>query len=266
MISPMETQLAVRPKASRKVSALVYIYALIDPTTRLVRYVGKSVSVKHRFWTHICTPDPNTHRGRWIQKLRASGLVPVLETLETINDPDNNKWQAREKYWIKWMRDEGYELTNIQAGGGGCALPGTNRERLIASFTPERRAAIAARNAARIYTAEMAERRRALKVSDETRAKLRAAFTPERRAMMSESRRGYKPTAETIAKMVAKIRGTKWTPERRAKVMAKWTDEKRAAYAIQLKNMNRKNTPETIAKMSQSAQRHERSPITGRYL
>lgn len=244
----------------------VYIYALVDPVTNLVRYVVKTVNPARRFWVHVCLKG-ECHRARWIDQLRQSGLSPRIEILESFDDPDDSKWQAREIYWIGWMRDEGYKLTNIKGGGAGGHMPaGSTRERLLASFTPERRAKIAARNAARVWTDEMLAKKRGIKFSDEARAKMRAAFTPERLALMSEQRRGRKPSPEAIAKMVAKIRGTKWSPERRAKIMATWSEDKRATFAVQLKSVGRKNTPETISKMSESSRRHERDITTGRFL
>lgn len=243
-----------------------FIYALVDPVTNLVRYVGKTVNPSRRFGVHICDKG-ECHRARWIAKLRADGLVPRFEILETFDDPSGDHWQAREIYWIGWMRDEGYKLTNIKDGGAGGVIPKcSTRQRLLASFTPERRAKIAERNAARIWTEESLVKKRNIKFSDETRAKMRAAFTPERLAKMALLGRSMKRSPESIAKMAAKIRGTKWSPERRAKIAATWTPEKRISTGLQQAQAGRKNTPETIAKMRESARRHERSPETGRYL
>jgi GIY-YIG catalytic domain len=57
-----------------------YIYALIDPLTHLVRYVGQAVNLKQRYWTHCSGKDACT--GPWVKTL---DQPPILVILETVN-------------------------------------------------------------------------------------------------------------------------------------------------------------------------------------
>lgn len=57
-----------------------YVYHLVDPTTRTVRYVGKTATPRSRLRGHIAdaAKRQNTAKKRWIHNLAAKGLVPVL--------------------------------------------------------------------------------------------------------------------------------------------------------------------------------------------
>lgn len=95
----------------------VYIYKLVDPTTEEVRYIGKTnnKNLKIRFNGHMYQANKNNKLKLycWIRKLKASGLEPKIELLETAN---SNNWEDRERYWISYFRDTG-NLTNISDGG-----------------------------------------------------------------------------------------------------------------------------------------------------
>lgn len=94
-----------------------FIYALSDPITNEIRYVGKSDDLKKRFVEHIrkCKYT-NTHKNNWIKSLLNKNLRPNIEILETVSI---DEWGFWETYWINQMKSWGFNLTNIASGGRG---------------------------------------------------------------------------------------------------------------------------------------------------
>lgn len=89
------------------------IYALKDPTTLEVRYIGKANDSIKRFRKHISDAKRRSYPVyRWINKLMSKGMVPVLEVLLITND-----WVADEVTMIKEYKDKGCKLLNIALGG-----------------------------------------------------------------------------------------------------------------------------------------------------
>ena len=94
----------------------VYIYALVCPLAKSIRYVGRTcMNVHKRLSDHFCE-SPHTHKGRWLSKLKKLKLKPVIKILEICN---NKNWKEREQFWISRYKSEGYNLTNISKGGDG---------------------------------------------------------------------------------------------------------------------------------------------------
>jgi hypothetical protein len=89
------------------------IYALIDPDSHVVRYVGQTTNIKNRYQTHCSGKDLST--GAWVKSL---SQPPHLLILETANDnyvsrKDRTIWQSTtylrastiaETKWIKRFR------------------------------------------------------------------------------------------------------------------------------------------------------------------
>ena len=90
----------------------VFIYALCDPDTKEIRYIGKSGDLKRRLYLHVWTAKTRavTHKDRWVKSLLDQGKTPILEVLEECAE---ETWCAREKYWIARLEN----LTNILEGG-----------------------------------------------------------------------------------------------------------------------------------------------------
>lgn len=100
------------------------VYALRDPISNTIRYVGwTSLSVKtrlrrHRYeilrktgdaWTHM------HHRATWLRSLLDKGLWPTIEVLES---GFGEGFEATERKWIAHFRSLG-DLTNTTDGGEG---------------------------------------------------------------------------------------------------------------------------------------------------
>ena len=94
-----------------------YIYGLLDPDTKIIRYVGKSDCPKTRLSNHIQTSKKSkTHKSNWINLLIKNKKKPELVILEEVDFDD---WEEREKYWINKYKNEGNDVTNFTNGGEG---------------------------------------------------------------------------------------------------------------------------------------------------
>lgn len=95
------------------------IYALIDPTTGFIRYIGKGTNPKARYCAHIRdakNPDKNSRKIAWIRSLLYKCEKPILYIIEEVNKAELN---IREKLYIKVFRELGIPLTNMTEGGDG---------------------------------------------------------------------------------------------------------------------------------------------------
>lgn len=108
----------------------VYIYALGDPDTCAIRYIGKSIRPELRLQNHM-NEVSNCHRSHWIQSLKAQGKVPLMVIVERIEG--DMPWQLSERFWIAHGRAQGWPLTNNTDGGDGVpGLPEATRARMAA--------------------------------------------------------------------------------------------------------------------------------------
>ena len=106
------------------------IYALLDPVTRRVMYVGKAEDIERRFRQHR---DGNTFAGNvqkreWVVRLFHQDLKPeckVLQECESVADLD-----SAEKIWIHRYKAEGQAELNRSGGGSTRASTrGSNMQR-----------------------------------------------------------------------------------------------------------------------------------------
>lgn len=94
-----------------------FIYALKDPITEAVRYVGKSDNPRKRLSSHLGEArDRNCHRKVWLHSLKMQGLRPVLEIVDEVPEAE---WQSWEAAYIDYYREAGCDLTNNTNGGDG---------------------------------------------------------------------------------------------------------------------------------------------------
>lgn len=113
------------------------VYGLIDPRTRLIRYVGKSSSglTRPRMHSQPRSLKPKSHKNAWLRGLFASGGTYEIVILETLEDPkalgslcwwragdapeNNAALNDAECWWIAYGRALGWPLTNLTDGGDG---------------------------------------------------------------------------------------------------------------------------------------------------
>lgn len=94
----------------------MFIYTLTDPRTKEVRYVGKTVQLVTRYYTHL-NAKKVSHSACWIRGLLGDGVRPVMEVIECADAAD---WKDAEEFYIRYFRFLGFNLTNLTTGGEGC--------------------------------------------------------------------------------------------------------------------------------------------------
>jgi len=105
----------------------VFIYALKEPDTGEIRYIGKAEDVNKRYANHFADRETN-HRTNWIKSLVARGLKPDLEILDEVPE---EYWRQWEVAWIEYFRESGAKLVNGTAGGDGVWDPSGETSRKI---------------------------------------------------------------------------------------------------------------------------------------
>lgn len=85
-------------------NGLIEIYALSDPRTGVIRYVGQSNNAKRRLVSHL-NPGPTVKTTilEWIKDLESERLKPILLILQKV--PASQADQA-EKQWIDFHRSD----------------------------------------------------------------------------------------------------------------------------------------------------------------
>lgn len=177
------------------------IYGLIDPRSKMIRYIGRSSSgFSHP--NNYKSPSMlknNTYRTNWIKSLFAYNLVYDVVALQVTETSDN--LNALEIWWIAYARCLGWPLTNLTNGGEG--LNGYK-------LTAETKSKISNANKGRKPTPEAltanARAQLGRKHSEETKNKMRESAIarqadPALREHMRLRSTGYKHTPETIQKM-----------------------------------------------------------------
>jgi len=218
------------------------VYALVDPRTAEVRYVGKTIRGVERIREHTQSSSldrEETYKARWIRSLRRDGLAPVIRILEA--QPTRKQLNEAEVRWIAYGRESGWPLTNLTDGGEGAL--GRNPES-IAKFrakmighpvSAETRAKISAANKIAYASPKLrklvGDRARGKELSPEARALISAAGVrrfedPVARARQGEAQRRRFAAApvseETRARLSAAGRGRVFTEETRRKMKAAW--------------------------------------------
>lgn len=92
------------------------IYALCEPGTRTIRYIGMTTKgVAHRLRQHGRTSAKlKNHLGNWLRSLR--GISPAIVPLSEVSI---ECWAGEEIRYIKAARCLGFDLVNSTDGGDG---------------------------------------------------------------------------------------------------------------------------------------------------
>lgn len=163
-----------------------FIYALCEPGTRTVRYIGKSDDPNRRFLRHLKNSvKSRTHLGYWLRKLENNRMRPAMEILDEV---PLHQWIFWERWYIRQMRESGFSLVNSTDGGEGMSNP--SPELLEKMRRPK--------------PARSPEHRRALGAA--TLGKKRGLTTRLKQSILKQ---GVKQTPEHIEARASKHRGTK---------------------------------------------------------
>lgn len=107
-----------------------YIYALKDPITDEVIYIGKTKDFKKRLRDHHRIEKRIRCRlDRWKIKMHGLGLKAKMEILMVCGENDNVNEQ--EKLFIKLFKEKGINLLNMTEGGDGLQNPSREVRRKI---------------------------------------------------------------------------------------------------------------------------------------
>jgi hypothetical protein len=232
-----------RPSKHTSRVAEWHIYALRDPRTHEIRYVGCTRVLKKRFHQHLrIGASDRTHRAEWVRELAILNLRPLLEILETTS----GDYQAAERKWISSCKADGHHLTNATHGGNGTAgyvFTEADRAKIAKAgrrkHSPEwiHNSAAAHRTLNRKLSSEHKEivsqthKGRCFLTPEQIegiRQKLKHRnFTEEHRANLSAAGKGKAKSAETRAKLSVAIKGKiKHSAEARQKMRDAWAKRK----------------------------------------
>lgn len=113
-----EVNLAVRKKRSEPSRVAPegqsFIYCLIDPRTREVRYIGRTRNLQSRYYSHLKPYHmwpANKQRLDWMNELRAVGLRAVFGVLEIVS---NEEAPFAEIRWYRVYLSAGAPLLNLR--------------------------------------------------------------------------------------------------------------------------------------------------------
>lgn len=94
-----------------------FIYALLDPRTLKVEYVGRADNPKRRLVGHVSDSyREKTPKALWIGELLLLGLRPTLEIVDQV---PLSEWKFWEREYVRVFRILGNLLLNANDGGGG---------------------------------------------------------------------------------------------------------------------------------------------------
>lgn len=195
---------------SKPIPETTFIYALKDPETHLIRYVGKANDPQIRLRKHL-KEKYKSIKNSWLQSLKAKGLIPELMILEEV---PVSQWQEQERYWIAYGREQGWLLVNGTDGGDG-----------VHGWKPteERRAQLREAMRGNQYG-------KGHKLTSEQKARQSAALkghpvSPEAAEKIAASKRGKPRSPETIARVSASLTGRKLNEATVAKMRGRTISE-----------------------------------------
>lgn len=94
---------------------MVYIYALIDPDTDIIRYIGATMTPRQRKCSHKHEKVYNKDKIKWYADLATQGKEPVFKILKECMED----WKRWEQIFIDQENNSGNILLNKQRGGLG---------------------------------------------------------------------------------------------------------------------------------------------------
>ena len=92
---------------------LYFVYALIDPRTNIVGYVGLTDDPKARFRQHLRADgsSESQRKNAWVRQILAEHVSPQMYVLEVVYDV-REQAESRERYWISYYTNHQVLLVN----------------------------------------------------------------------------------------------------------------------------------------------------------
>ncbi len=229
-----------------------YIYSLSDPINGDVRYIGKSNNIKKRYFGHTRVDQQDTHKYRWIKKLKEQNRAPIIDIIDEV---PKNDWCFWEKYWISQFKAWGFKLTNSNEGGSGGET--FNKEETSRKLSIVAKGRIMSEaHKLKISSAHKGKKHSLEHRKNSGLARKGAKHSEETIKIIKLVNTGRIHSKESIQKRVSKILGRKHSAKsiekmriaKLGKVQSDKTIEKR-----RLKHLGRKNNDATKRKMSIAA-------------
>lgn len=189
----------LRPPLGRETAVTMpFIYALADPRTPSeMRYVGMAMH-KGRPYSHVgqARKGVKSYCYNWIRSLLADGLEPAISILEEcLTDATQKEVGQRERYYIKLLRDDGHQLTNVADGGFGGMMAGKHH-------TAEAKAKISLESKNRRRKPHSVEAREKMRLAKLGKKRVpHSAETRLKQSLAQKGRKGKSPSAETLKKL-----------------------------------------------------------------
>lgn len=204
-----------------------FIYALCEPGTRTVRYIGKADAPEKRLQRHLRynSIKTETHLGRWLRSLVSKGKIPALIVLAEV---PRDSWQEEEIRYIRSARILGLNLTNGTDGGEGGLNPTPETVRHMHEshlghvHTPEHNKKISDSLTAYYELHDSPNKGR--KASEETKAKKSVAMSGENNPMFGRPgpNKGVPRSPETRAAISKAHIGVPWSEAQRKANESYW--------------------------------------------
>ena len=208
------------------------IYALAEPNSDVIRYVGQTIDLKQRLSAHY-TPIrlvQRTHHNDWIKSLKTKDQkADVIILQEASNEDELNQLEIM---WIAYCRALGFDLTNGTDGGDGAqrgrSISEEHKIQISIANSGERNGMFG-KTISESTRQKISLSRKGLKMrpcSEEHKRKISLAntgrkFTEEHKRKLSEiakGRPGKKLSEETKRKIGAASSGRKHTEEAKRKM------------------------------------------------
>ena len=216
-------------------TSTTFIYALCEPGTRTVRYIGKADDVPRRLRKHLNeSARQKNHLGNWLRAVLARGEKPALVILREVS---YSLWKSAEKTYIRIARGLGKDLVNSTDGGEGITMTAEIRAKIGAAhlgrkLSTEVRAKMCIAQKGRTFSPEARAKMSATRLGRKS-PMLGRCHSPAARAKMSSSKIGRRASPEHRARQSAAQLGGSCSQETRKKIAAALTGRKRPSEACE---------------------------------
>lgn len=197
----------------------VFIYALCEPGTRTVRYIGQTRRIEKRFREHVkISSKEKTHLGYWLRGIAARGEAPNMVILREVSEIEGD---AAEIKYIRIARESlGMELVNSTEGGEGATMNGETRTKISVTLTGLRRsqefcAAISARQNSPEWKAE-----KSAAMTGKNNPMFGKPCSERRRANIGAANKGRRRSIESREKQSQTLTGSALSDEHCAAISA----------------------------------------------
>lgn len=208
---PSEAHLRVMPETA-------FIYALCEPGTRTIRYIGKTLDLSSRLKSHWrYSRKKPTALGAWLTSLSSPPAMIRLHTLLP-----SETWQEEETRYIRSARILGINLVNGNDGGCGGANPTSETREKISRANSGRGNGMFGRPGSRRgqTTPAHVRAKQSLAKRGARHPNFGKHLSETTRARISAARVGYKLSASAREKIGAAHRGKKNAPRTAAHCLA----------------------------------------------